>query len=145
LYASVSSRLPTLKNLLNWDSYEYTARIRSLSQQEKIMLGLFFVNISPDPRAEGRLLIKTGLVKSQVGADRYLLEFNGKGYNFSNVFRAEQLESFAFFNTPAARAAFIEELVSSNAPPTPAPVTEAPPAPAAAPESPETTAPSPAT
>lgn len=98
------------------------------------MQGQFFVHVGADPRgAEGRMLIKSGVVKSQVGAGHWLLEFNAKGYNFSNVLRAEQLESFAFFNTAGARDAFIAELVASNTP-APAPalpeVTEEPPAPA---------------
>jgi hypothetical protein len=106
------------------------------------MQGLLFVHISPDATcaagAAGRMLIKTGIVKSAVGADRWLLEFNGKGYNFSNVFRSEQLEQFAFFNTPGARDAFIADLIASNIPqqgPTPSeiPLIVEPPVPAAAP------------
>jgi hypothetical protein len=91
------------------------------------MIGQFFAHIGPDPRASdgSRMLIKTGVVKSQIGADRWLLEFNAKGYNFSNVLTAAQLESFVFFNTQAIREQFIAELIASNAP---APVTEAPPA-----------------
>ena len=107
------------------------------------MQGLFFCHIGPDTSgAPGQLSIKSGIVKEQVGTDRWLLEFTAKGYSFSNVFRAEQLEQFAFFNTPAARQAFIMELMTANAPtPPPAPplilddlgVTAASPAPAAAP------------
>jgi hypothetical protein len=91
------------------------------------MLGLFFVHISPDPRPEaaGRMLIKTGIVKSQVGADRWLLQFDAKGYKFANVFRGEQLENFGFFETALARQEFISELIASNAAP---PVIEEPPA-----------------
>lgn len=83
------------------------------------MLGSFFVHIAPGE--EGRAIIKTGIVKSQVGAERWLLEFQAKGYTFSNVFRAEQLEQFAFFNTPAARQAFVNEIMAANAPPAPEP------------------------
>ena len=86
------------------------------------MLGLFFAHISPANGDTSHMLIKTGVVKAQVGAERWLLEFNAKGYNFSNVFRAEQLESFAFFNTLATRDQFIAELIAANtAPPRPPP------------------------
>jgi hypothetical protein len=103
------------------------------------MQGLFFAHIGPDASGvPGRLTVKTGIVKEQVGAERWLLEFQAQGYCFSNVFRAEQLEAFAFFNTPASRQAFITELMAANAPPASAaepaaPVTEAPPASVAAP------------
>jgi hypothetical protein len=80
------------------------------------MLGMFFVHIAPGGDGSGQMLVKTGIVKSAVGADRWLLEFTGKGFNFSNVFRSEQLEQFAFFNTPAARQAFITELMTANTP-----------------------------
>lgn len=81
------------------------------------MQGRFFVHIAPGVGgASDRVLIKTGVVGEPVGTDRWLLEFDAKGYKFANVFRAEQLESFAFFVTPAARQSFIEELLASNAP-----------------------------
>jgi hypothetical protein len=81
------------------------------------MQGYYFVHISADPQVPGRNLIKQGSVKAAVGVGRWLLEFQGKNYNFSNVFSAENLEGFAFFETPAARNAFIADLLAQNAPP----------------------------
>ena len=93
------------------------------------MLNMLFCHISPDPTTPGRMLIKTGSVKAAVGVGRWLLEFQGKNYAFANVFSAEALEGFAFFNTAAERQAFIADLMASNAAPeipliaeTPAPV-----------------------
>jgi hypothetical protein len=81
------------------------------------MQGMKFAHISPDPKTPGRALIKVGTVKAAVGVGRWLLEFDGKNYCFSNVFSSEQLEGFAFFNDVAARNAFIADLLAQNAPP----------------------------
>ena len=81
------------------------------------MIGMFFAHIAPDPRTPGRMLIKQGTVKAAVGVGRWLLSFQGKGYNFSNVFSAEALDGFAFFDTVAERQAFIADLLAANAPP----------------------------
>ena len=95
------------------------------------MLGMYFAHVSPDPKVPGRMLIKQGSVKAAVGVGRWMLSFVGKNYNFSNVFSAENLEGFAFFDTPQERAAFIADLLASNALPDPgAGVTEAAPEPA---------------
>jgi hypothetical protein len=81
------------------------------------MQGMFFAHISPDPKGvPGRMLIKQGKVRAAVGVGRWLLEFHGRGYNFANVFSAEALENFAFFNSEAERNSFIAELVSANTP-----------------------------
>jgi hypothetical protein len=92
------------------------------------MIGMHFCHVSPDPQNPDRGLIKIGTVKSALGGSRYLLEFQGKNYNFSNVFSSENLEGFAFFNTAAERQQFIAELLASKTPATA--VTEDPPAPA---------------
>lgn len=74
------------------------------------MKGLFFVHIQ---QADNDVMnIRTGVVKQQVGNDRWLLQFKGKNYLFSNVFNSEQLERFAFFDTPIAQQAFIDELLA---------------------------------
>jgi hypothetical protein len=78
------------------------------------MQGLFFSHITPDPNNPQRMLIKSGVVKSAVGPDRWLLEFEARGYNFSNILPAAALENFAFFETREARATFIRELVAAN-------------------------------
>jgi hypothetical protein len=72
------------------------------------MRGLLFVHMQEV--APGAVNVRTGTVKQQVGAERYLLEFNGANYRFSNVFSSEQLERFAFFNTDAERQQFLAEL-----------------------------------
>lgn len=77
------------------------------------MQGSFFVNIARDPRVDGRMLIKSGVVKAQLVPGRYLLEFQGNGYRFSNVLGAEQLSNFAFFDTVEAREQFIAELTAA--------------------------------
>jgi hypothetical protein len=79
------------------------------------MIGQFFAAIAKDPRGpEGRMLIKIGVVKSAVGADKYLVQFEAKGYNFSNIIPADQMGSFAFFDTKEARQIFINELLAQN-------------------------------
>jgi hypothetical protein len=79
------------------------------------MIGQFFAAIAKDPRGpEGRMLIKIGVVKSAVGADKYLVQFEAKGYNFSNIIPADQMGSFAFFDTKEARQIFISELLAQN-------------------------------
>ena len=80
------------------------------------MIGMHFCHISPDQQNPGRGLIKTGTVKAAVGVGRWLLEFQGKNYNFSNVFSSENLEGFAFFNTVGERQQFIAELLASKTP-----------------------------
>jgi hypothetical protein len=74
---------------------------------------LLFVHLEKLPDGNG-INIRTGTVKQQVGAERWLLEFNGANYRFSNVFNAEQLERFAFFNTDAERQQFLTELQESR-------------------------------
>jgi hypothetical protein len=99
------------------------------------MQGMKFAHVSQNPKAlAGNMMIKIGTVKAAVGVGRWLLEFQGKGYLFSNVFPAEALDGFAFFDTVAARDAFISELIASNQPVVdlapvaePKPITEAPP------------------
>lgn len=92
------------------------------------MQGQYFAHISPNPRGpEGAMLIKVGQVKAAVGVGRWLLSFQGKNYNFSNVFSAEALDGFAFFDTAEDRQKFISDLIASNTP-----VTEAAPAEAVA-------------
>lgn len=61
--------------------------------------------------------IRTGVVKQQIGAERWLLEFNGAKYRFSNIFSAEQLERFVFFNTKAEQDEFLADLQAQNTPP----------------------------
>ena len=79
------------------------------------MIGQFFAAIGADPRGpEGRMLIKIGKVLSAVGPDRFLLQFEAKGYKFSNVVSADQLGSFAFFDSIAAREQFVGELLAQN-------------------------------
>lgn len=81
------------------------------------MQGSLFVSISPDPKTPGRAMIRLGTVKALVGQGQWLLEFQGKGYRFSNVLSADKLTNFAFFDSPAARQQFIDELMESNAAP----------------------------
>jgi hypothetical protein len=77
------------------------------------MRGQHFVFIENTPTGRN---FRTGIVKQAVGAERFLLEFQGKGYHFSNVLNSEQLERFAFFNTPAERDAFIAEVIDQLKP-----------------------------
>lgn len=89
------------------------------------MLGQYFIFFAPQP--DGTKAIRIGIVKNKVGAERWQLEFEGVQYRFSNVFSAEQLEHFVFFDSPAARNAFIEDLKAQQAPPpVEAPPVEAP-------------------
>jgi hypothetical protein len=80
------------------------------------MLGSFFVFAGPDPRNPEQGILKSGVVKAKVGEGQWLLEFTAKGYRFSNVFSADKLTNFAFFETEGERQAFIEELMASQAP-----------------------------
>ena len=95
------------------------------------MKGLFFALIAPDPLVKGRINIKTGVVKAAVGTDRFLLEFNGNNFRWSNVFSSEQLERFAFFITEKEQQAFIAEIIGQHtvSPPTPPSSEEEPPRP----------------
>jgi hypothetical protein len=77
--------------------------------------GLYFAHFMPDPAQPNRINVRSGVVKELVGADRFLLEFHGSNYNFSNVFNAEQLEKFAFFNTQSECQEFIKELLQRPA------------------------------
>jgi hypothetical protein len=88
------------------------------------MKGLLFALITPDPLIKGRINIKTGVVKSAVGADRFLLEFEGNNFRWSNVFSSEQLERFAFFLTKPEQQAFIAEIIGQHTVSPPAPVIE---------------------
>jgi|GEM_PF-4836273 len=71
------------------------------------MKGQFFA--FPQKTPEG-VNIRTGVVKHSVGTEHWLLQFHGPNYNFSNVFTAEQLTKFAFFDTREAQDAFIADL-----------------------------------
>ena len=71
------------------------------------MKGQFFA--FPQKTPEG-VNIRTGVVKHSVGTEHWLLQFHGPNYNFSNVFTAEQLTKFAFFDTAEAQQAFINDL-----------------------------------
>jgi len=78
------------------------------------MKGLFFVHLSENPEVPRQVNIRTGIVKDKVGSERWLLEFDSQGRKFANVFSAEQLERFAFFNSAADRAGFLDELIASQ-------------------------------
>jgi hypothetical protein len=80
------------------------------------MQGSFFVYAGPDPRNPEQGILKSGVVKAKVGEGQWLLEFTAKGYRFSNVFSADKLTNFAFFETEGERQAFIEELMASQVP-----------------------------
>ena len=82
------------------------------------MKGLFFAFIENRPQG---LNVRTGVVKEQVGTERWLLEFTGQNYRFSNVVSAEHLEKFAFFATLDERQAFLADLAQQHMPPLPPP------------------------
>lgn len=87
------------------------------------MKGQFFAHIVPDPKQDGRINVRIGTVKSEVGPGSWLLEFvSGSGYRFSNVFSAEQLQQFAFFNSAPERTAFLKDIMG----PTPSPMATPP-------------------
>lgn len=79
------------------------------------MKGQFFVFLHKQ-EGDNRTNIRTGVVKQAVGADRWLLQFKGKDFGFSNVFSSEQLEKFVFFDTESAQQAFINELLPKDLP-----------------------------
>jgi hypothetical protein len=87
------------------------------------MQGQFFTVITPDPNTPGRLLIKLGVVKKELG-DSLVLCFQAKGYNFTNIVKADKLTNFAFFDTAADRQTFLRELVSQQTPTAAAPSPE---------------------
>jgi hypothetical protein len=79
------------------------------------MIGQFFAAIAADPRGpEGRMLIKLGKVIAAVGNDKYLLQFEAKGYKFSNIVKSDDMGSFAFFDSEVARKQFVGELLATN-------------------------------
>ena len=79
------------------------------------MIGKQFVHFSKDPTIEGRINVKTGSVKRELGGGtHFYLEFAGKNFKFGNVFSAEQLTAFAFFNTEADAIAFTNELIAQQ-------------------------------
>ena len=80
------------------------------------MQGNFFVHAGPDPRNPQRMLVKSGIVKSQIGENMWLLEFQAQGYRFSNVLAADKLTNFAFFETEEERKAFMADLMASAGP-----------------------------
>lgn len=98
------------------------------------MKGLTFVELQQDPNTAGRVNIRSGTVKQAIGPNHWLLEFKGSRFRFSNVYSADDLSRFQFFNTEAEANLFIGELVSKMAPPEATPV--APLAPAGVPETP---------
>lgn len=81
------------------------------------MKGQLFVHMQDV--GEGAINLRTGLVKAQLGPDHFLLEFAGANYRFSNVFSAQQLTRFVFFNTDTERQQFLTELQSREQPPAP--------------------------
>jgi hypothetical protein len=79
------------------------------------MQGKFFTVISPDPKVQGRMLIKLGVVKKELG-DCLVLTFQAKDYNFTNIIHADKLVNFAFFDTAEQRQQFLRELMASASP-----------------------------
>ena len=84
------------------------------------MKGMFFAHLESDKETQGRVNVRTGVVKAALGPERYLLDFTGKNYRFAQVFNAEQLQAFSFFDTEEALQAFLSELRANAAPPPPA-------------------------
>lgn len=78
------------------------------------MKGQFFAHLSPDPKIEKRVNIKTGIVERVIGNDHFLLRFDGAAH-FANVLSADQLGAFAFFNTKEDLELFISELMAQQA------------------------------
>lgn len=99
------------------------------------MKGQFFAWIVPDANVQGRMNVRTGVVKDKIGNDSYLLQFQAPGgYKFSNVVPASKLEGFVFFDTETEQRIFLSELASQSRPAEGLPPI-LPPAPVATPES----------
>lgn len=86
------------------------------------MVNQLFVHFAPGP--DGSLNVRTGIVKQKVGEGHYQLQFDGQNYKFANVFSAQQLTQFAFFDTKEAQRQFLAELQEQMAPPAPKVTTE---------------------
>ena len=76
------------------------------------MKGQFFAWIVPNPKAPGRMDVRTGVVRDKAGADHWVLQFSTNGYKFSNVVPTKQLEGFVFFDTQSEQQAFLAELTA---------------------------------
>ena len=82
------------------------------SAERASLRGKFFLHISPPSPATGKRSVRIGVVLDRLGEAHYLLEFRAPNasHRFSNVFSVEQLQQFAFFETPAERQAFLDDL-----------------------------------
>lgn len=78
------------------------------------MRGQLFVHFAEDNQVPGRINIRTGIVKRELGAEHFYLEFQGAKLKFGNVFSAAQLTGFAFFSTEVEQKAFIDELLAQQ-------------------------------
>jgi|HubBroStandDraft_4_1064222.scaffolds.fasta_scaffold02083_13 hypothetical protein len=76
------------------------------------MQGQFFTVITPDPSTPGRMLIKLGVVKKEIG-DSLVLAFQARGYTFTNIVPVDKLTNFAFFDSAEDRQTFLRELQAS--------------------------------
>jgi hypothetical protein len=88
------------------------------------MRGQFFVHMQQ--LKEGPINLRTGFVKAQLGPANFLLHFDGSTFPFSNVFTAEQLGPFVFFDTEADRLQFLTELQKEGQPNNPPPTDDSP-------------------